>query len=134
MIRLNAFITIKPYFKSFPVFRIPLVGDPRSRFQLARMLSDNGVAYAYPYEEYLYFKGNLKETLRIVEKVIAQGVIRGKLVLGSPPEKLRLTVHDAVVVKPIVYLAFEKILNQRASTYREEGSRGLFQRLVMKRT
>jgi len=113
MIRLNAFITIKPCFKSFSAFRMPLVGDSRSRFQLARMLFDNGVAYAYPYEEYLYFKGKQDEILRVIEEVIAQGVIQGRLVLGSPLEKLNLTVRDAVVIKPIVYLAFEKVLESK---------------------
>lgn len=113
MIRLNAFITTKPYFKSFSVFRIPLVAESRSRFQLAKMLFDNGVAYAYPYEEYLYFKGKQDETLRIDEKIVVQGVIQGKLILGSPLEKVDLTVHDAVVIKPIVYLALEKILESK---------------------
>jgi len=113
MIRLNAFITIKPYFKSFPVFRVPLVGDSRSRSELARMLFDNGVAHAYPHEEYLYFKGKQDETLRVLEEVMARGVIQGKLVLGPQLEKLNLTVHDGVVIKPIVYLAFEKVLESK---------------------
>lgn len=113
MIRLNAFITIKPYFNSFSVFRLPLAGDQRSRSQLAKMLSDNRIAYAYPYKEYLYFKGKQDEVLRAIEEVETWGVIQGKLVPGSQLEKLSLTVHDAVVIKPIVYLAFEKVLEPK---------------------
>ena|GEM_PF-2419883 len=115
MIRLNAFTTLKPYFKSFPIFRIPLVGDSRSRFQLTRILYDNEVAYAYPYEEYLYFKGNSHKTLNVVKEIVQQGITQGKLILGSAskPELLHLTPRDEVIVKPIVYSAFEKILELR---------------------
>ena len=113
MIRLNAFITVEPYFKSFPVFRIPLAGDSRSRFQLARILSDREVSYAYPYEKYLYFKGKRDETLSVIKEVMAQGATRGKLVLGSQLERLNLTVQDAVIIKPIVYQAFEKVLESK---------------------
>ena len=113
MIRLNAFVTIRPYFNSFPVFRAPLAGDQRSRSQLARMLSDSQIAYAYPYEEYLYFKGKQSEVLKFVEEIRARGIIQGKLVLGPSLEQLSLTVHDAVIIKPIVYLAFEKVLESK---------------------
>ena len=115
MIRLNAFTTLKPYFKSFSVFRMPLVGDTRSRFQLARKLYDSEVAYAYPHKEYLYFKGHPHETLRVVKETVQQGVIQGKLILGSisEPELLYLTPKDEVIVKPIAYSAFEKVLESR---------------------
>ncbi|MGC9107211.1 MAG: hypothetical protein ACP5IE_03350 [Infirmifilum sp.] len=113
MIKLNAFITVEPYFRSFPVFRIPLVSDSQSRFQLARILSDREVSYAYPYEEYLYFKGKRDETLSVIEELVAQDVTRGKLVLGSQPERLNLTVQDAVIIKPMLYQAFEKVLESK---------------------
>jgi phage FluMu protein gp41 len=115
MIKLNAFVTINSCFNSFRVFRIPLAGDPRSRFQLARVLFDNEVAYAYPYREYLYFKGIPNKTLDIIKNIVQQDTIQGRLILGSvsEPESLYLTHKDEVIIKPIFYSAFEKILESR---------------------
>ncbi|RLE46262.1 MAG: hypothetical protein DRJ31_10235 [Candidatus Methanomethylicota archaeon] len=115
MIKLNAFITIKPYFKNFLVYRIPLIGEQRSRSQLAKILFDDEIAFAYPYGEYLYFKGNPIETLRRVKEIINQRIIQGKIVLGSTeePEQLYLTPENKVIIKPIVYSAFEKNLEAR---------------------
>jgi len=113
LIRLNAFITIKPYFKIFNVIRAPLAGDACSCSQLTKMLFDNEVAYAFSHEGYLYFKGDLDETLRTAEKTMTQGITRGNSMLGSPLERLRLTISDSAVIKPIVYLAFEKLLESR---------------------
>lgn len=115
MISLNAFVTVKPYFKKFVVFRVPLVGDPHVRSQLTRILFNNGVAYAFPYEVYLYFKGKPNETSNMIKEIIKQDTIGSKLIVSSllETEKQYLTINDTVIIKPIVYLAIEKILELR---------------------
>lgn len=115
MIKLNAIVTIKPYFNRFAVYRVPLAGNTSSRFQLAKMLSSSGIAYAYPYMEYLYFKGDPGKTLEIIREVLTQKIIKGKIIPGSnlKPELRYLTFRDAVIIKPIIYSAFEKILISR---------------------
>ena len=111
MIKLNAFVTLKPYFKEFSTFRIPIAGRPSDCSQLTKRLFNNGVAYGFQHEAYLYFKGNPNETVRIIEEMIKKE-FRGKVILGefSKLEELSLTPNDASIIKPIVYLAFEKVL------------------------
>mgnify|MGYP000188547306 CR=1 FL=1 len=115
MLRLNAFITIKPYFKNFSVFRIPLIGNPRARSQLARMLYDENIAYSFPHGEYLYYKGKPNETLGKIREIVESNIIQGNLILSSieKPEKKILSPQDEVIIKPIVYSAFEKILESK---------------------
>jgi len=115
MLRLNAFTTIKPYFKCFSVFRVPLIGDPRSRFQLARILYNENIAYSFPYEEYLYCKGKPNGILERIREIVESNIIQGNLVLGSveKPEEKVLGPQDEVIIKPIVYSAFEKILESK---------------------
>jgi len=115
MLRLNAFMTIKPYFKHFSVFRIPLIGDLRSRSQLVRILYNENIAYSFPYGEYLYYKGKPNETLEKIREIIENNIIQGNLIFGSmeKPEERILSPQDKVIIKPIVYSAFEKVLESK---------------------
>ena len=111
MIRLNAFVTLKPYFKEFPTFRIPIVGRPSDCLLLIRRLFDKDVAYGFQYEAHLYFKGNPERTVKTIKEMIEEG-FHGKIILGELSElkELSLTPSDISIIKPIVYLAFEKVL------------------------
>ena len=114
MIKLNAFVSVKPYFRDFSVFRVPLAGDSRSLFQLVKYLFDRDIAYAYPYGGDLYFKGDLHKTLSTIREFINKnpGVVLG-FMAETELKPQKLTPNDAVILKPIVYSAFEKLLESR---------------------
>ena len=110
MIVLNAFMTVSPSFKKFRVYKIALAGDPRSRFNLAETLYKREVAYAFPHQEFLYFKGNPKVALSEIKNIISSGSYDRKLILAEEGkvEQVYLTPVHADIIKPLVYLAIRK--------------------------
>jgi hypothetical protein len=109
--KINAFVTKRDYFKKFNVFRVPLLGDIYSLFQLTEKLFSEGIAYAFPYKEFFYFKGEPNETLEKINEVIKE-VPQGKLILSKSNglEELPLSSTQGTIIKPIVYNAFRKLL------------------------
>jgi len=111
MIRLNAFVTMRPYFKNFLVYRIPFAS--KKPYELIRVLLEADVAYAYPFREYLYFKGDHEKTLEKINEISQQNEMKGKFILGQNIEQRKLGPNDNIIIKPIVYQAFEKTLTRK---------------------
>jgi len=115
MLTLNALNTINPYFKSFKAWRVVLIGAPRARFRLSDSLWQENVAFAYPYEKYLYFKGNPDIVLQKIREFTSM-FDKKELVFqeGNPGlEQVMLGVDDEIIIKPIVYASIKSLLREK---------------------
>ena len=115
MLTLNALTTIKPYFKTFKAWRLVLIGASSARFRLSDSLWQEDVAFAYPHEEYLYFKGDPEVVLRKIGELIAK-FDRGELFFQEENhslEEIVLGVDNEVIIKPIVYASIKSLLKEK---------------------
>jgi hypothetical protein len=115
MLILNALTTIKPYFKSFKAWRLVLIGTSSARFKLSDSLWQENVAFAYPYQEYMYFKGSPEIVLRKIKELVSM-FDRGELFLQEENpglEQIMLGVDNEVIIKPIVYASIKNLLKEK---------------------
>ena len=115
MLTLNALTTIKPYFKSFNVWRVVLIGTSSARFKLSDSLWQENVAFAYPHEEYLYFKGDPEIVLQKIRESISMFDRRELFFQEENPdlEQVVLGVDNEVIIKPIVYASIKSLLKEK---------------------
>lgn len=115
MLTLNALTTINPYFKSFKAWRVVLVGASVYAFKLSDSLWQENVAFAYPYKEYLYFKGNPDTVLQKIREFAGMFDRRELVFQEENPglEQVVLGVHDEVIIKPIVYASIKSLLREK---------------------
>ena len=115
MLTLNALITIKPYFRAFKAWRLVLIGTSSARFRLSGSLWQENVAFGYPHEEYLYFKGDPDIVLRKIRELITLFDRRELFFQEENPglEEIVLGVDNEVIIKPIVYASIKSLLKEK---------------------
>ena len=115
MLTLNALITIKPYFRAFKAWRLVLIGTSSARFRLSDSLWQENVAFGYPHEEYLYFKGDPDVVLRKIRKLIKVFDKRELFFQEENPglEEVTLGVDNEVIIKPIMYASIKSLLTKK---------------------
>jgi len=72
-------------------------------------LYTNNVAYSFPHKEFLYFKGKTNETVNQIRRDFNE-LLEDKLFMGNQIEEYKLSYNTQIILKPIVYMAFEKLL------------------------
>lgn len=109
---LNALMTNETYFRAFEGFRALMVGESSIRFAIAHSLYKDCVAFSYPHEEYLYFKGDPNSTLRYISDNF-KNLLGKELAVSNEAEKYVFSYENRFILKPIIYMAFEKILESK---------------------